>query len=354
MKNVRKSLSLILTAILLISLFTLSGCTKQEAVDTTTKSHTIVDMAGREVVLPVDIERIAAVGPVPVINTFIFTLGEGDKIVNGLPGFAQSERWKYQTIFAPHLADLPSIQQSRTDPTIEELIKLEPDVVFTMDEQLAEAVANANLNAVCLAWNEPEDVKETMTLVGKVLNQEEKAKEYNKYFDTTLEKVSKKVSTIPEEQKTRVLYANIESMSAPHEISDWWIEKAGGTSVVKPERTDPKMAISMELLLKWDPQIMVVSTPQDVKLVGDDARYNKISAVANKQVYPTPMGAHVWAHRTAEQPLMLMWAAKTFHPEVFKDLDLEQEIIDYYETFYGKTLNKAEVKEILAGGPVSK
>ena len=143
-------------------------------------------------------------------------------------------------------------------------------------------------------------------------------------------------------------------MSAPHEISDWWIEKAGGTSVVKPERTDPKMAISMELLLKWDPQIMVVSTPQDVKLVGDDARYNKISAVANKQVYPTPMGAHVWAHRTAEQPLMLMWAAKTFHPEVFKDLDLEQEIIDYYETFYGKTLNKAEVKEILAGGPVSK
>ena len=39
----------------------------------------------------------------------------------------------------PHLADLPSIQQSRTDPNIEELIKLEPDVVFTMDEQLAEA-----------------------------------------------------------------------------------------------------------------------------------------------------------------------------------------------------------------------
>ncbi|MDD3852209.1 MAG: ABC transporter substrate-binding protein, partial [Syntrophomonadaceae bacterium] len=64
-----------------------------------------------------------------------------------------------------------------------------------------------------------------------------------------------------------------------------------------------------------------------------------------------PMGAHVWAHRTAEQPLMLMWAAKTFHPETFKDLDLEQEVKDYYKKFYSKTLNKEQVKEILSGEP---
>ncbi len=351
MNNKRIGLPLLIIVLLVISCIFVAGCGKDKEVDKAATTRTIVDMAGREVILPADINRIAAVGPVPVINTFIFTVGEGDKIVNGLPGFAKSERWKYQSVFAPHLANQPTIQESRTEPNIEELVKLEPDVVFTMDEQMAASVANANMNAVFLSWTEPEDVKQTINLVGKVLNKEELASEYVKYFDTTVATIGKTVSTIPEEKRPRVLYANMASMTAPHEISDWWIETAGGQSVAKADRAGQQLAFSMEHLLKWDPEIIIVSTPQDVRIINEDPRYQKITAVAKKQVYPTPMGAHVWAHRTAEQPLTLMWAAKTFHPEVFKDLDLEQEIIDYYKKFYNKTLNQEQVKEILSGGP---
>lgn len=353
MKKKQMGLSLVMVLLLVISLMVIAGCGKEKAADTPADTtRTITDMAGRQVTIPAEINRIAAVGPVPVINTFIFTVGEGDKIVNGLPGFAKSERWKYQSVFAPHMASMPTIQESRTEPNIEELVKLEPDVVFTMDEQMAASVANANMNAVFLSWTEPEDVKQTINLVGKVLNKEALANDYIKYFDATVTKIGKKVSAIPEEQRPRVLYANIESMSAPHEISDWWIETAGGQSVAKTDRVgQQQLAFSMEHLLKWDPEIIIVSTPKDIKLISEDARFQKITAVANNQVYSTPMGAHVWAHRTAEQPLMLMWAAKTFHPETFKDLDLEQEVISYYQKFYNKTLNKEQVNEILSGDP---
>lgn len=351
MKKKHIGFALAIVTLLLIGCMILAGCGKEKAADTTPTTRLIVDMADREVTLPVEINRIAAVGPVPVINTFIFTMGEGDKIVNGLPGFAKSERWKYQTVFAPHLANMPTIQESRTEPNIEELVKLEPDVVFTMDEQMAASIDNANMNAVFLSWTEPEDVKQTIALVGKVLNKETLASEYIKYFDETVAGIGKAVSAIPQEKRPRVLYANMQSMTAPHEISDWWIETAGGQSVAKADRGGQQLAFSMEHLLKWDPEVIVVSTPEDLKLINEDPRFQKISAVANKRVYPTPMGAHVWAHRTAEQPLMIMWAAKTFYPETFKDLNLEQEIIDYYKKFYSKTLNKEQVEEILSGEP---
>ncbi len=42
---------------------------------------------------------------------------------------------------------------------------------------------------------------------------------------------------------------------------------------------------------------------------------------------------------------------KPFPRRFLKDLDLGQEIIDYYKKFYNKTLNKEQVKEILSGGP---
>ncbi len=47
----------------------------------------------------------------------------------------------------------------------------------------------------------PEDVKEVVNLLGEIFNKPEKAEEYSKYFDDTLEKVNRIVSQIPEDKK---------------------------------------------------------------------------------------------------------------------------------------------------------
>lgn len=65
----------------------------------------VVDMAGRSVSVADHIGKVVTLGPVPVINSFVFAFGEANTIVNGLPpNFRTSSRWKYQEVFAPGLA----------------------------------------------------------------------------------------------------------------------------------------------------------------------------------------------------------------------------------------------------------
>jgi len=356
MKKKRIGLSLVMVVLLAISGMVIAGCGKEKAVVSDTGNRTIIDMAGREVTLPTEINSLATIGPGPVLNSLIFAVGEGDKIVNGLPDFARSERWKYQHKFAPNITKQPVIQTSDFQPNVEELLKLKPDVVFTMEargncEQIAEVLTNAGMPTVCLVWTEPAEVKKAINLIGEVLNQETLAQEYGKYFDDTIVRVSKVVDTIPEDKRPRVLHCNIQSMTAPHTITEWWVSQAGGTSVTKEVRVAENIEFSVEQLLKWDPQIIVVSSPDQVDLLCNDNRFKEVSAVKNRQVFPTPMGAHVWGNRTSEQPLMLLWAAQTFNPEAFKDLDLEAELISFYQHFYNYSMTREEAREILDGGP---
>ena len=58
------------------------------AADLNTRS--VKDMAGRTVELPRRIDRVVTLGSLPVLNSFVFTMGEGRTIVNGLADFGQS------------------------------------------------------------------------------------------------------------------------------------------------------------------------------------------------------------------------------------------------------------------------
>jgi iron complex transport system substrate-binding protein len=353
----KHSLLWVLVALLTISIVVSAGCKKTEDKPVDAKV-TVTDMMGREVTLPAEINSIAAVGPGPAINSLIFALGEGGKIVSGLPEFARNERWKYQYKFAPNLKDKPVVQTAEVTPNMEELLKLKPDVVFAMDagtscEANIKVMADAGLPTICLAWgNNTEEFKQSMDLVGKVLNQKALAEEYNKYFDDTIARVNKAVKNVPEEKKPRVLHLNVESMTSPHKITEWWISEAGGNSLTKEVRIGENIEISMEQLLKWDPEVIVVFAPGQVKALYNDSRFKDVSAVKNKRVYATPMGAHIWSTRTSEQPLMLLWAAKTFHPDAFNDLDLEAELISFYKHFYKYSMSAEEAQEILGGGPM--
>lgn len=70
--------------------------------------RTVIDMAGRRIELPARIARTVTLGSLPVINSFVYAMGEGGTIVNGLADFARAH-WKYQTVFAPNVASRPTI-----------------------------------------------------------------------------------------------------------------------------------------------------------------------------------------------------------------------------------------------------
>ena len=353
MKKSKKCFCALFTCILIGAvLFVLAGCSQQVSEQSASPQRTVTDMAGRTVTLPDQINRVATMGPVPVINSFIFAVGERDKIVNGLPDFARKPRWKYQTVLAPMIADKPIMQNADYQAIIEEVLKANPDVVFCMWPTEYEILEQNRISAIHMDWREPEEIKKSVQLVAEVFNKSDKAEEYIEYFDETLKRVEEVVSRIPEEKRLKVLYFNPKTLTQPHEIAEWWIALAGGKSVTKNEWKAERLTFSIEQLLKWDPDVMIVTESKFIDQVYKEGRYSKVKAVADKKVYASPVGAHVWCNRCIEQPLTVLWAAKTFYPEEFKDLDLEKEVQNFYKKFFDYQLSEQETQEILSGNIV--
>lgn len=313
--------------------------------------RTVVDMAGRNVVVPDRVTRVATIGPVPVLNSFVFALGAASSIVNGLPANLGGPRWKLQYLAAPEMRYRPVVQTADGGANAEGVLALSPDAVLAMDIRTVEHVARLGVPAVYLSWRQPEDVKTVMRLLGTLYGKADTAEAYCRYFDATLARVAARVDGLPLERRPRVLFANLKRLTQPHLIAEWWIAKAGGRSVTDNGRTTESLTFSMEQLLAWNPEVLIVSTPAEVADAYADPRLAGVAAVRSKRVIAVPMGAHLWGNRTIEQPLTVLWAAKTFHPDLFADVAIERETADFYGRFFGLSLSPAAIDEILAGQP---
>jgi iron complex transport system substrate-binding protein len=311
----------------------------------------VIDMAGRRVELPGEVSRIVTIGPVPVLNSFIFALGEGEKIVNGLPrSFARSPRYKYQALFAPVLAHEPDLQGTAGEPADPEaLLKTRPDVIFAMDRRTVDVLERNGFAVVFLSWRQPEDVKELIRLVGEVLNRQQAAAQYITYFDETVKRVKEKVSPVPQGQRPKVLLCTMRSLTQPHLIAEWWIETAGGISVTNNGRKVESFTFSLEQMLAWNPDVLLVPSQEDLKEAYGDRRLSSVKAIESRRVFVVPCVAHLWANRTSEQPLTVLWAAKIFYSNLFGDLDLSKEMEYFYDRFFRYRMSDREAREILNG-----
>ena len=310
--------------------------------------RTVIDMAGRRIELPARIARTVTLGSLPVINSFVYAMGEGGTIVNGLADFARAH-WKYQTVFAPNVASRPTIQQPNREPNVEAIMLARPDVVLTMHREHVEALASRGLPVVFLSWQQPEDVKACMTVLGQVYGKPERSARYQRYFDETLARVAAAIAPAAKERRPTVLYFQPSTLTQPRLIAEWWIPAAGGISVTDDGRKTESRTFSLEQLVKWDPDILIVTEPKDVEQVKKDRVFSQLKAARDGRVYVVPVGAHTWSNRTSEQPLTVLWATETFHPGRLKDLNLAAETRRFYREFFDVDLPGAAIAEILSG-----
>ena len=308
----------------------------------------VTDMAGRTVNVPDQVKRVGTIGPVPVLNSFIFALREARSIVNNLPPNLGGPRWHFQYVVAPDLAKGPVIQTGQ-GPNIEGVIAASPDVVLTMDRAMIDQLARTHIPALYVSWQKPSDVKAVMHLLGELYDKPDAAEAYSRYFDKTIETVGGRVDALRADQRPRVLYADLRHLTQPHKIAEWWIAKAGGRSVTDDGRTGEAFNFSVEQVLAWDPEVIIVTAESEIADAYGDSRLANVSAIKNRRVYAIPMGVHVWGNRTVEQPLTVLWAAKIFQPNLFADIAIEDEVRSFYATFFKTSLTREDISTILAG-----
>ena len=133
-----------------------------------------------------------------------------------------------------------------------------------------------------------------------------------------------------------------------------WIRLAGGRSVLAG--TGNKAVVSLEEIIKADPEIIIVGSGRSSGKKGIDAikknpAWQSIRAVKNGRLYANPSGTFPWDRYSTEEALQILWAAKLFHPEQFKDLDMVSKTQAFYKKYYNYNLSRTNAERMLAGLP---
>jgi iron complex transport system substrate-binding protein len=310
---------------------------------------TVVDMAGREVVVPEDVQSVATFGSVGVLNAFVECLGKGSLIVNQMPAnFTKNDKWAMQYRFAPQIADGP-VLETADGVDLEATMVLAPDLCVTMTVETADQLVENGIPCIVLAWDDTEDVKVAVQLMGEVLGAQDVAEEYVAYFDEMVAKAAELTEGLGDDGRTAALYGDVESLTNPHIISEWWIEAAGGASVTKEAHVKGSLEYTLEELLAWDPDV-IFSSNTDLDAIYADENIAELSAVEQGRVYVVPTVAHVWGNRTVEQPLTVMWALNKLYPELYSEEELAEDIAYFYATFFATELTDEEIDGIINYG----
>lgn len=349
-----------LVAITIISMFALfSACGKNNdktvtASDNQTKN--VVDISGKKVEVPKKINKIATAWD--DFNSSVLVCGDGNKIVQtaNVPGAAP---WLYKVF--------PSMKKAKvtfgSSFNVEDLMKNKPDIVYVYEKSsIKQKLIDSGIPTVAVRVMSFKDLKKSMLITGESLGGDslKRAKEYNKYFQDKINEIKSVTDTIPKDKKPKVLH--LQGTISPivcdgsQSTIDDWITTAGGVNAAQ-EIIGTVKQISMEQVIKWNPDIIVLGTSGDngihteVNKIYNDPKWKDISAVKNHRIYVNPNGMYMWDRNCPEEALQIQWAAKTFWPELFKKLDVVKETKAFYKKFFNYKLSDEDAERILKAEP---
>ncbi len=326
------------------------------------ESFTITDTAGRKVELPVNLQRIVT-GPVVMPNLIFAVDGTGDKLVGMHP--MSKSAWKNSVlkIMAPGMAKAATdFIQGGFKMNVEEVLKLKPDVVFQVSFEEGNIAQFEQLGIPVIVTHEglrnlDQYLEKHISLVGKVLRKEERAKQLITDFKAADQMIAQKLAGLPKEQwpKGLILF-NVEKLmvTGTGSFANFWLNHTGAENVAKGIKTSPRGAtVNMEQILAWNPEVIYITNfcptrPEDLyknTVPGQD--WSEIEAVKNKRVYKIPLGEYRWYPPSGDSSLMLKWMAQKNHPEQFSDYDIRKEIRTHFTHIYNFKLSEAQIDRIL-------
>jgi iron complex transport system substrate-binding protein len=328
------------------------------------RERTIIDQNDRTVKLPAKIQRVVVSTIWPLPSVFLMVDGSARKLVGIPPASKSAAQVSLFATIAPEILKAKTAFVNGTDVNLEELMKLQPDVVLYRAENTPEQVKLEKAGITAVAFKTAsladgdaiENVYAWMKLLGQVLSKETKVAEFRKYANQALDLLHAKLQSVSVEKKPRalILFRHNEKqviVAGTGHFGHYWLNTTGAVNVAADLKNTP--VVNMEQIYQWDPEVIYITNfsetlPEDLignKVNGQD--WSKVKAVKEKRVYKIPLGIYRWYPPCTDAPLMLKWMAKRNHPELFKELSIEKEIKTYYQKFYKYQLNEKQIKQIL-------
>lgn len=337
------------------------------------KEVVFTDVVGNEIKLNLPVKKVA----IGFYYTDYLAVG-GTKGFDKVVGFSKTV-WKDWTPVAwkNYLKAMPKLDKiedfgeaSSGTMSLEKIIKLEPDVLIlskmqynTVKDSLT-PLKKANIPVVAVDFHEGslKNHKTSTKIFGIISGEEQRAKDIINEYEARVKNIQEKTKNIKNKVKMYVEYGhgnksiNEFGLTYSHFMWGALIDKANGIN------------ISDGIVRNYgpsNPENVIVKNPDVIFIVGSDYRvegnqamlmgngvtfndanqrikpylkrtgWSDLSAVKNGQIFS---GDHAML-RTLCDVFMLEFVAKAAYPELFKDLNPEQNYIDFYKKYMPITPN---------------
>ena len=367
----KKLLSLALVLTMLLSLVACANTSSVKTSEPESTTHIVVDHGGNQVTVPNKIERIVVtdIFPIPAVLSVFFN--SADKIVGIAPTSMSAAKNSLLSQIYPEILNAKSDFMNGNVINVEELMKLNPDVVFYSENnnEQKEVLTKAGFCAIGISANgwhydcieTLNHWLETLTEVFKYSDNisvlSERSSKAQKKSNEIYDMIKKKVSSLSDAEKKRVFFLfqyNDSTMltSGKNFFGQWWADAVGAVNVATELEKDNSVATNLEQVYAWNPDMIFITNfttalPNDLynNTIGT-YDWSEVKAVKDKEVYKLPLGMYRTYTPGIDTPITLLWFAKTVYPDMFSDVDLIKETRAYYKDIFGIDLTDDQIKSI--------
>lgn len=330
-------------------------------------THTVVDHAGNTVEVPDNITRVV-IDQIPILSTYMSYFGGEAPYIAGFCGsFKDTISKTVLRKIAPELMESADTVYAQSDLNIEEIMKLEPDVILynagnAAHAQILQASGIPSVGFATVGADSEADplerYKQWLWLLEDVFDESGKTGAFTAAGDAIVEEVETRIAQIPENERPSALilwkyHDGVPQVSGKGSFGYYWMHHLGVKDVA--EETSGFAQVSMEQIYSWNPEVLFLDGPGLLSMHTEDVLENKvegtdfstIAAVKNNRVYGTTLGMWNWFTPNPDAPLVLAWLACKTYPEYFADYPLEDTIREYYRQWYGYEVTEEELSEMV-------
>ena len=249
----------------------------------------------------------------------------------------------------------------------EQILPAKPDVVITKSvnaSKLGKSLEQVNVPVVYVDFELPEQYARDLAILGQLLGNVDRAKKIDAYYKTQMDRVSAKTKNVKDADKPQVLLLQYAEKSGTIAFSippaEWMqtliVEMAGGKAIWKSSSDKGGWAVvNLEQIAAWNPDMVFVvnytgNSKEVVKKLQADPKWQSLQAVKNNKLYGFPSDFYTWDQPDSRWGMGLIWLATKIQPTLFGDVNINQEINQFY-ALYGldESTIKAKVTPLLQG-----
>ena len=240
---------LLAAALLLVACGTADATAAENAMDMDIPggTHEVVDHAGNHVEVPDNIERVV-IDQIPILSTYMaYFEGSAPYMVGYCGSFKDTISETVLKNIAPELLQSQETVYAQSDLNIEEIIKLEPDVILynAGNAEHAEILKASGIPAIGFATvgaDTPADplerYEEWLKLLENIFGEQDKMDEFLQRGDEIVAEVKGRIAAVPEEQRptAMILYQlsdGVPQVAGQGVFGYYWLEHLGVQNVAE-------------------------------------------------------------------------------------------------------------------------